>query len=637
MPDLAPHILLAAAEGGLDEAAITKLLLAIAVLLGLARLLGELCRRFGQPAVLGEIVAGILLGPTVLGALDPSGIGLTWLSWAWQGFETYHLPDLGGVVYEYLFPTSATSPAWIAEEGFITLSSALLLFVVGLEVDLSAVWRQGKAMVLVSAAGILIPFALGFGAATFFTDLLGVGERAADNLLPFQIFCGLAMSITALPVIAKILIDLNLSKSDMGVLVISSAMCNDLIGWIGFAVVLALLPAAATSGDAAIAAAAAADAEGNHLGVAGTIGATLAFLAFMLTLGRLFMHKALPYVQARWSWPGGVISFAFVIAMACAALTEYLGIHSIFGAFIAGVAIGDSHHLRERTRDTIHQFVMNIFAPVFFASIGLRINFVDAFRWDTVLLVCAIATIGKVNGCYLGAKLAKLSNRESWAVGFGMAAQGAVGIILGQLANQAGLISDELMVAIVIMALGTSIIAGPAMQKILQLKSQRKITDLLTDRHIIIEPKAHDIESVLHAMSLRAVELTNLDEETIFKEVWARENVMHTALPHGLAVPHARLDDLAKPTMIIARSFDGIDFDSPDGQLAKLIFLLLTPTDQPETQLEFLSLVAKTFDSAETRSRCLQSRTPTEFRAVLNQVTSETGLVEHDDETLGIH
>ncbi|MFN3166774.1 MAG: cation:proton antiporter [Phycisphaeraceae bacterium] len=599
------NLLLAAGDAALNERAITKLLLAIAVLLGLARLLGELCRKFGQPAVLGEILAGIILGPTLLGLVAPA-------------------------IHAYLFPHDAQSPAWIAEEGFITLSAALLLFVVGLEVDLSAVVRQGKAMVLVSAMGIAIPFALGFGAATLVPDLLGVGDRAQGNLLPFQIFCGLAMSITALPVIAKILIDLNLSKSDMGVLVISSAMCNDLIGWIGFAVVLALLPAMpGASGEPATA--------GASLGVTGTILATLGFLAFMLTLGRLFMHKALPYVQSRWSWPGGVISFAFVVAMACAALTEFLGIHSIFGAFIAGVAIGDSHHLRERTRDTIHQFVMNIFAPIFFASIGLQIDFRTAFVPHTVAIVCAIALVGKVSGCYLGAKLAKLSNRESMAVGFGMAAQGAVGIILGQLAFQAKLISEELMVAIVIMALGTSILAGPAMQRILQVRSQRKLQDFLTDRHILLDPKATDIESLLHAMSERAVELTEIEEAAIFKEVWARENVMHTALPNGLAVPHARLDALTKPTVIIARSNTGVDFDAPDGQLARLIFLLLTPTDQPATQLELLSLVAKTFDSADTRARCLQVKTATEFRAVLNLATSADHVIEHDEETLGVH
>lgn len=587
------------AEASLPASDITTLLLAIAVLLGLARVLGEVCRKFGQPAVLGEIVAGVLLGPTVLGAIGPD-------------------------VYQYLFPAATGDHARIAEDGFIVMSATLLLLVVGLEVDLSAVVRQGKAMLSVSAMGILIPFSLGMGLALLFGDTLGSGARAANNHTAFAIFVGLALSITALPVIAKILMDLNLARSDMGVLVISSAMCNDLVGWIGFAVVLALLPHDAS-------------ASGPALGVGGTIGLTLLFLVFMLTVGRWLLHRILPYVQARWSWPGGVISVVFVIALACAALTEYLGIHSIFGAFVAGVAIGDSHHLRQRTRDTIHQFIMNIFAPVFFASIGLRINFVEAFNPATVLLVCGVALVGKINGCYLGAKIAKMSNRESWAVGFGMAAQGAVGIILGQLAFQAQLISEELMVAIVIMALGTSMIAGPAMQRILQLKTQRHLNDMLTERQIMMEPKAGDIESLLREMCERGAEITGLDFEQIFKEVWSRERIMHTALPNGLAVPHARLDTLTKPTVILARSHRGVDFDAADGMNARLIFLLLTPTDQPETQLELLSLVAKTFDSDIVRARCLAAEGATELRAILNQAAAEeTASQHHDDETLGM-
>jgi len=187
------------------------------------------------------------------------------------------------------------------------------------------------------------------------------------------------------------------------------------------------------------------------------------------------------------------------------------------------------------------------------------------------------------------------------------------------------------MVAIVIMALGTSILAGPAMQRILKVRSQRKLQDFLGDRHIILDPEARDIRSLLHTMSERAVELTDIMESEIFKEVWARENIMHTALPNGLAVPHARLDTLSKPVVIVARSSHGVDFDSPDGQLARLIFLLLTPTDQPASQLELLALVAKTFHESDTRARCLQAATPTEFRAVLNLATSGGETIPHDN------
>jgi Kef-type K+ transport system membrane component KefB len=603
----------------LEVSQITQLLLAMAILLGLARFMGEVARQLGQPAVLGEILAGILLGSTVFGAMMPEA-------------------------YDWLFPKSPGSPVAIAEEGFIVMSATLLLLVVGLEVDLSTVWRQGKAMGLVSAFGIVIPMTLGSTLGWFAPGILGVPDPDLELKLPLAIFTGIAMSITALPVIAKILMDLNLARSDMGMLVISSAMLNDLVGWIGFAVVLALLPQAAPGSSEAVTAVAetathAAEASGGGGGVLVTIGITLAFLAFMMTIGRWLLHYAMPYIQSRWSYPGGVLGFVFVVALLCAALTEHLGIHSIFGAFIAGVAIGDSHHLRERTRDTIHQFVTNIFAPIFFASIGLRINFVDAFYLPAVLTVLTVALVGKVLGCYLGAKLAGLSKRESWGVGFGMAAQGAVGIILGQLAYQAGLISDELLVAIVIMALGTSLLAGPAMQKVLRLKTQKQLHTILSDRHILIDVRARSIREVLKVLSDRAAELTSIDEsETIFREVWSREQVMHTALPNGLAVPHARLDGLAKPTVLIARSREGIDFDAADGQLSRLVFLILTPTDQPDTQIEMLALIAKAFNTAEVRQRCLAADSPAEFRAVLNQAASDIGhdLTPHDEHTVGV-
>ena len=589
----------------------------MAVLLGLARFMGEMARQLGQPAVLGEILAGVLLGSTVFGSIAPEA-------------------------YRWLFPIMPGAPVAIAEEGFIIMSATLLLLVVGLEVDLSTVWRQGKAMGLVSAFGIAIPMAIGSTLGWFAPSLLGVNHVDPQLQLPFAIFTGIAMSITALPVIAKILMDLNLAKSDMGMLVISSAMLNDLVGWIGFAVVLALLPHG-DGGDAAHAvgeaAAQATEAAGGSASVLWTIGLTLGFLAFMMTVGRWILHFTMPYIQSRWSYPGGVLGFVFVVALLCAALTEHLGIHSIFGAFIAGVAIGDSHHLRQRTRDVIHQFVTNIFAPVFFASIGLRINFIDSFYLPAVLIVLGVAIVGKVGGCYLGAKVAGLSPRESWGVGFGMAAQGAVGIILGQLAYQAGLISDELLVAIVIMALGTSLLAGPAMQKVLRLKTQKQLHTVLGDRHILIDPPAQTIKEVLRSLSERAAELTSgTDAEVIFREVWAREQAIHTALPNGLAVPHARLDSLSKPCVVIARSREGIDFDAIDGQLSRLIFLILTPTDQPDTQIEMLSLIAKAFDNDEVRQRCLAADSPAEFRAVLNQAASEIGhdLSIHDEHTLGV-
>ncbi len=570
-------IILAAAS--LEPTDITRLMLALAVLLGAARLLGEVSRQFKQPAVLGEILAGVLLGPTVLG---------------------YVSPDL----LEWLFPISVGEPSRIALDGFIVIAATLLLLVVGLEVDLSTVRRQGKATALVSLLGVAIPFILGASLAFGIPEVLGAGERGLAAPLPFAVFVGIALSITALPVIAKVLMDLNLAKSDLGMLIISSAMLNDLVGWIGFAVVLALLPAE--------------DGAAPTTSVFTTITMTLVFLGVMITLGRWLCHKALPYIQSRWSWPGGVLGFVSVVALTCAAFTEYLGIHSIFGAFIAGVAIGDSPRLRERTRETIHQFVTNFFAPVFFASIGLRINFVSSFEPLAVVIVLAVAFVGKAGGCYLGASLAGMSKRESWATAFGMTCQGAVGIILGQLAYSAGLINDGLLVAVVIMALATSLFSGPAMQAVLKSKTRLRLADILSDKHILIQMQANTPTEAITELTQRGAELTGLNAETIAQTALEREEAMNTGLPLGLAVPHARLDGLAKPCMIIGRSMIGVDFDATDGEPAHLICLLLIPTDDPDSQLELLALFARTFQDDDLRQRVLAATTPTEFRAELN-------------------
>lgn len=561
---------------GLSAPQMTMFLLSLALMLGLARLLGEVARRWNQPAVLGEILAGVILGPTVLGYISPT-------------------------VLSTVFP--AEGPVAIALTSFIQIAVTFLLLVAGLEVDLSSVWRQGKAAAYVSIAGAVVPFAFGFGIAWLAPALMGMDTNGAA--LPFALFVGVAMSITALPVIAKILMDLNMFKSDMGALIMSAAMVNDLMGWLGFAVILAMIGG-----------------EGGGLALGGTIALTMFFVAGMLLLGRPLVHRTLPFVQAHSHWPGGVIGFVLVVALLCAAATEWIGIHAIFGAFIAGVVIGDSSHLRERTRDNIHQFITNIFAPVFFASIGLRVNFVEAFDLVIVLVVLVIALAGKIFGCYFGAVWAGMGKRESWATGFGMSARGAMEIILAQLAYEFGLITNELFVAIVIMALVTSMLAGPLMQRALRQKQRRSLKDFLGERHLIMHPVARTLEGAIREMSSRAAEITGLRAGLIHEAVMQRERIMHTGLPGGLAVPHARLDDLAKPFVLISLHRVGVDFDAPDGQLAHFVCLLLTPTDQPDTQIELLDLVVRTL-TPETRAELLRATTPTEYLAVLNQKTSE--------------
>lgn len=561
----------------MSHADVMSFLLSLGVLLACARILGELARRWNQPAVLGEILAGILLGPTVFGALAPA-------------------------MSAKLFP--AEGPAAVALEGFTTLAITLFLLVAGMEVDLSTVWRQGRSALWVSVMGMAVPFGLGFGAAFLTPGLFG-SEPESDRLI-FSLFFATALSISALPVIAKILLDLNLFRTDLGMLVIAAAIFNDLVGWMIFAVVLGLM-----SGGGAVGA-----------NVAQTIWMTLGFAALLLTAGRWLLDRLLPWIQAHASWPGGVLGFALAAAILCAALTEWIGIHAIFGSFLFGVALGESRHLRERTRATLDQFISFIFAPLFFASIGLRVDFVAQFDWLLVLLVLLIATVGKVLGAGAGARWSGLNRRESIAVGFGLNARGAMEIILGLLALQAGVINERLFVALVVMALVTSILSGSVMERLLVKKKPLRLASFLTAKTFVKPLRVADRDEAIRALSALAAEALRLNPEEIAAEVLTRERLMSTGLGNEVAVPHARLDCLRRPLIAVGIAPQGVDFDARDERPARLVFLVLTPRKNAGAQLQLLADIGRLFRSPDFVRQAVEVANYTEFLAVLNSATA---------------
>jgi mannitol/fructose-specific phosphotransferase system IIA component (Ntr-type) len=235
-----------------------------------------------------------------------------------------------------------------------------------------------------------------------------------------------------------------------------------------------------------------------------------------------------------------------------------------------------------------------------------------------------VAIFAKVFGCYLGAAWAGMNKRESLATAFGMTARGAMEMVLADLARNAGLITDELFVAILIMALVTSLISGPMMQYILGRKKSLKLLDVLAEKHILLNLKAHTVREVIDEMASKAAAATDMTPDDIAATVWQREQLMHTGLPHQMAVPHGRLPRLPRPIILLGRSSEGIDFDSPDGQSAQLIFMLLTPLQDNGAQLELLSMIGHTFDNSQTRNQVLSAQSVTEILAAINLASSET-------------
>jgi len=398
-------------------------LLIVATLLLSARLLGELFRKLKLPQVMGELVAGILLGPSCLNKIAPD---------FYHSFFTAH------------------ESAGIAFDGLARIGILLLLFVAGMEINLKTIQQKMNTAAAISLSGIAFPLAVGFVATWYFSDYLfpsGMNDKLATSL-----FMGTALSITALSVLAKILIDIDMIKSKFGNLIMTAAMIDDFIGWMLFSLVVSVANLESESGFAAWQ----------------VMFMVIGFATFILTVGRRLIHYSFIFSNKYLSRNGGTLSVGIVFCLLGAIFTESIGLHAIFGGFMVGIAVGDSDHFSHRTREMLHDIVTYIFAPLFFVSIGFRVDFVENFDLPIILFVLFISIVGKMTGGYIGARLGKFRRNEAIAIGFGMNARGSQEIVLGLIALNAGLITNQVFVGLVVMTFVTIMMAGPAMRYFLK-------------------------------------------------------------------------------------------------------------------------------------------------------------------------
>jgi Kef-type K+ transport system membrane component KefB/mannitol/fructose-specific phosphotransferase system IIA component (Ntr-type) len=512
-----------------------------------AKLFGEIFTKLKQPAIIGEILAGIFLGPTILGMIFPD-------------------------VFNWLFSDESFSK--IALDGITTLAVILLLLVSGLEVDLSAVLKHRKTAVSTGVVGIIVPFILGAGITYLYPDLMGLTKP--EMRLVFSLFIGTAIAISSLPVIAKILIDLKIFKSKIGFIIISAAMLNDVIGWLIFSVILGTIGA-----------------ELHGFTFIETLLLILVFIVVVLFIIRRITNRLIPWIQNNLTYPGTILNFILILGFLGAAFTEYIGIHAILGAFILGIAIGDSVHLTERTREVIQQFVTNIFAPLFFVSIGLRVNFITNFELPIVLILLGLAFVGKVSGCGLGAYIGGLKKKDALAVGFGMSSSGAMGIIIGLLALQYGLIPDSVFIGLVIMALVTSMTSAPLLNYFLKERKKCTLENLVDPQYVFytdVDSK-DDIIKFLSAKAEQALSeksLGNVHREELFNSIIGKD----AGTINQAAVFNAEIN-IAKPFLAIAIN-KNILGKTADG--FRIVVFLLIPKEESELQLKLLSEITNKFN-----------------------------------------
>jgi Kef-type K+ transport system membrane component KefB/mannitol/fructose-specific phosphotransferase system IIA component (Ntr-type) len=549
----------------LDAGQLTVFFLSISIMLLFAKVLGELFTKFRQPAIVGEIVAGIILGPTVLGSLLPA-------------------------VYMFIFPPA--SFVSLAIDGITSLAVVMLLLVLGIEVDFSILIKNSRPALFTSVMGVILPFIMGF--ALSYISPVYFGNNEPDMKMVFALFMGTAMSISALPVIARTLLDLGLIRTRLGLIIIASAMFGDLAGWIFFSVILGMIGT-----------------DHSVLGFSEKIIFIFIFFILMLSVGRSALNFAVRKVQEKFSYPGGILNLIFILGFACAALTEYVGIHAIFGAFIVGIALGDSIHLKQHTRELVQQFVTNLFAPLFFVSIGLRINFYSNFDLMLVLVVLAIAFLGKILGSSLGAYWGGMSKEESLAIGFGMNSRGAMEIILGMLALQAHLIKEKVFVALVIMAVITSLTSAPLMTLALRRKKNLNFRNLLSIKNTILMDAFDKNSAIVHLSELMAGQ-NKLNAGHILDAVMKREELVPTGLENAVALPHARIN-IDRPFVAVGLNRRGLEFNSPDHSKSRLIILLVTPAGENEMQLQLLAEIATLLSDQSRINEALESETPEEL------------------------
>ncbi len=394
-----------------------------ALLLALARLLGSLVQRVGQPSVIGEITAGVVLGPTVLGQLWPAGA-------------------------QWLFPPEETSSAMLLVVGWVGI--LLLLALTGFETDLGLVRQLGRAAVLVAAGSVVVPFALGLGTAYLLpTDFLG--EDAHRTV--FALFLATALSISSLPVIAKILSELGLTRRNFGQITIAAGMANDVVGWL----LLGAIASLARSGSLDL----------PRLGL--TVAGMALFLGLMLTAGQRAVDAALRRVREREAGLHGALTVTVVVVFTAGAVTQALGVEAVLGAFVAGLVIGRSRFQDARVTSTLETVTAAVFAPLFFAAAGLRVDL--ALLTDPVVLlwsavVIAVASLSKFAGAYVGGRLARLPRAESFALGAGLNARGALEIVIATVGLSLGILNTRSYTIVVIMAIATSMAAPPLLRAV---------------------------------------------------------------------------------------------------------------------------------------------------------------------------
>lgn len=403
------------------------LLMQIIAIIITARILGWLCTKISQPKVIGEILAGIILGPSLLG---------------------YYFPDFS----QWLFPQGSFGNLQVISQ----IGLVLFMFVVGMELDLNVIKKQAKEALVISHSSIVIPFALGLILALF------LYKGFAPDKVPFisfALFIGISMSITAFPVLARIVQERGIYKTKIGALVITCAAADDITAWSLLAVVIAVVKA------------------GSLAGAIPTVGLALVYVLIMLKVIRPFFKRIGELYSTKERLSQNIVSIFFLALIISSFLTEVIGIHALFGAFMAGAIMPENKNFKSSFIEKIEDVSLILFLPLFFVFTGLRTKvglLNDISLWEVLALVIFVAVSGKLLGSAVAAKFVGLSWKESLSIGALMNTRGLVELVALNIGYDLGVLSPEIFTILVIMALLTTFMTAPVLSLIERLFRKRE-------------------------------------------------------------------------------------------------------------------------------------------------------------------
>ncbi len=392
------------------------LMLQIITIIFTARVFGFLFRKMGQPSVIGEIMAGIFLGPSFVG---------------------HYFPEFS----QFLFPlTSLSNLKFLSQIGLI-----LFMFVVGMELDFKVLRTKAHEALVISHASIIIPFSLGVGFAYF------IYEKFAPqgiNFLSFSLFIGIAMSITAFPVLARIIQERGISKTKLGTMVITCAAIDDITAWCALAAVIAIVKA------------------GSFVSSLYTIALAVVYLLFMIKLVQPFLKQLGEKYSSKEGLTKPIVAVFFLTLLISAFLSEIIGIHALFGAFLAGVIMPSNINFRNIFIEKIEDVSAVLLLPLFFVFTGLRTQIGllnDIYMWEVCAVIILIAVIGKFWGSAIAARFVGQTWKESFTIGALMNTRGLMELVVLNIGFDLGVLNPQIFAMMVIMALFTTFMTGPAL------------------------------------------------------------------------------------------------------------------------------------------------------------------------------